>query len=116
MSLKAIYERFLANPNPSTDSVTPDVSLNYITTTKSFNDAGPVTKHISSQKHAVKDVSRKTLSSVEGPNSLCLEVETTLEFSLGGGAYLPDLDENFIADRTVTFATVSNSSIRLFTF
>ncbi|KAK2758713.1 hypothetical protein FQN54_003403 [Arachnomyces sp. PD_36] len=106
MSLKSIYERFIADPHPSTESVSPDVSLNYITTTTSFNDAGPVTKHLANQKRIVKDISRKTLSSVEGPNSLCLEVETTLEFVSGGGAYLPDLDDNFIADRTVTFATV----------
>lgn len=107
MSLKTIYERFLGDSNPSADALTPNVSLQYITTTTTFDNAGPVTKHLSNQKHVVKEISRKTLSSVEGPDSLCLEVETTLEFASGGGAYLPDLDDNFITDRTVTFATVS---------
>ena len=44
---------------------------------------------------------------VEGRHALSVDVETTLEFLNGGGAYLPGLDDNFVADRTVTFPMVS---------
>lgn len=48
----------------------------------------------------------KTLSFVEAPGTIVLDVETTLEFVSGGGAYLPSLDDNFLADHVVTFPTV----------
>lgn len=104
MSLKAIYERFLADPNAA--ALSPDVSLNYITTTTAFNGADAVRKHLSSQQKIVKKKSDKTLSAIEAPGALVLDVETTLEFVSGGGAYLPSLDDNFLADRVVTFPTV----------
>ena len=36
-----------------------------------------------------------------------MDVEITIEFLTGGGAYLPGLDDNFVADRVVTFPMVS---------
>lgn len=106
MSLKAIYERFLADPNSA--ALSPDVSLNYITTTTVFNGADAVLKHLSSQQKIVKKKSDKTLSAIEATGALVLDVETTLEFVSGGGAYLPSLDDNFLADRVVTFPTVGS--------
>jgi hypothetical protein len=107
MSLKAIYESFLANPNPA--ALGRDVSLNYITTTTTVTGADEVVKHLASQQRIVKKKSDKILSAIEAPASLVLDVETTLEFVAGGGAYLPSLDDNFLADRVVTFPTVSPS-------
>lgn len=46
------------------------------------------------------------LHCIESENEICLDVETTLEFVTGGGAYLPGLDDNFLADRVVTFPIV----------
>jgi hypothetical protein len=106
MSLKAIYERFLADPNPS--ALSHGVSLNYITTTTTFNGADAVLNHLSSQQKIVKNKSDKTLSAIETPDALVLDVETTLEFVSGGGAYLPNLDDNFLADRVATFPTVGS--------
>ena len=104
MSLKAVYERFLADPNSAV--LSPDVSLNYVTTTTAIQRADVVISHLSSQKRIVKRKSDKILNSIEGQGSLCLDVETTLEFVSGGGAYLPSLDDNFLIDRLVTFPMV----------
>jgi hypothetical protein len=104
MSLKAVYERFLADPNSAV--LSPDVSLNYVTTTTAIQRADVVISHLSSQKRIVKRKSDKILNSIEGQGSLCLDVETTLEFVSGGGAYLPSLDETFLIDRLVTFPMI----------
>jgi hypothetical protein len=106
MSLKAVYERFLASPNPL--SLSENVSLNYIPTLRTFTQSGPVIRHLESQsKNEVRKKAEKVIAAVEGQNSLSLDVETTLEFISSGGAYLPGL-ENFVTDRVVTFPSVSS--------
>lgn len=105
MSLKSVYERFLADP--ASAPLASDVSLIYITTTTTVNEAGAVLKHLSSQQRIVKKKAEKIIGVVEAPDSLCLDVETTLEFVDGGGAYLPSLDDNFLVDHVATFPTVS---------
>ncbi|KPI44893.1 uncharacterized protein AB675_2304 [Cyphellophora attinorum] len=91
MPLTEAYQRFLASPNPL--NLTDDVSLHYIPTLKSFNEQGPVIRHLESQnKNVVKTKTGKTISAVEGPNAIAIETETTLEFMVGGGAYLPGID------------------------
>jgi len=104
MSLKAAYERFLADPGSA--SLSPDVSLIYVPTTTTISESSAVLKHLSSQQKIVKKKSEKIISAIQATDSLCLDVETTLEFVSGGGAYLPSLDDNFLADRVVTFPTV----------
>jgi hypothetical protein len=105
MSLKAVYERFLTSPNPL--SLCDNASLNYIPTLRTFNQQGPVIRHLENQNRAeVRKKAEKIIGAIEGSNSLSLEVETTLEFISNGGAYLPGLD-NFVTDRIVTFPTVS---------
>ncbi len=54
------------------------------------------------------------MDAIESDNALCLEVDTTLEFLTGGGAYLPGLEENFLADRIVTLPIVGEQSIASF--
>jgi hypothetical protein len=108
MSLKTIYERFLASPNPL--SLTENASINYIPTLRTFAQPGPVIRHLENQnKNEVRNKAEKTIAAVEGHDSLSLDLETTLEFISGGGAYLPGL-ENFVTDRVVVFPSVSPSS------
>ena len=109
MALKAVYERFLSTPTSAV--LSPDVSLNYITTTTSITGSEQVIKHLNNQEKAVKKKGDKILSIVETPDTLVLDVETTLEFATGGGAYLPSLDDNFLADRVVTFPTVRSPTL-----
>lgn len=107
MSLRTIYERFLGSPNPS--SLSDDVSLNYITSLKTFAKPEAVVRHLEKQnKNEVRKKGEKVLGVVEGQYSLSLDLEMSLEFVSSGGAYLPGL-ENFVADRVVTFPCVRQS-------
>ena len=104
MSLKSVYETFLASPNPL--SLNEHASFHYVTTLTSFTNPGPIIKHLETQnKTVVRKKSEKIVSSVEGNGSLALEVEVTLEFIADGGAYLPGLD-NFVTDKIVTLPMV----------
>ncbi|SLM40678.1 hypothetical protein LPUS_11517 [Lasallia pustulata] len=103
-SLKAIYQTFLASPNAS--ALAHDASLNYITTLTTINSATAVIKHLRALAPVLKKKQEKVLSTVEADNAICMDVETTVEFVMGGGAYLPGLDDNFLADRVVIFPIV----------
>ncbi|KAA8648487.1 hypothetical protein EYZ11_002000 [Aspergillus tanneri] len=104
MIFKDLYQRFLVGPKPA--ALAPDVSVNYITTTTTVDGADAVFNHFTKQEHVVKCKSQQVIDAVEGPNSVCVDVETTLEFVSGGGVYLPSMDDNFLADRVATFPTV----------
>ena len=103
-SLKAVYQSFLANPNAS--ALNDDASLNYVTTLTTISSAAAIMRHHAAHQKALTKKGDKVLSCIEGDNALCLDIETTLEFISGGGAYLPGLDDNFLADRVVTFPIV----------
>lgn len=114
MSLKNVYERFLADHRQSTSSLAADASLIYIPTTTKVEGRDAVLNHLTKQQKIVKTKAQDILGVVEGSDSLCLDVETTVEFDSGGGAYLPQLDNNFLADRVASFPTVScHTSISL---
>ncbi|KAL9601365.1 MAG: hypothetical protein Q9219_002541 [cf. Caloplaca sp. 3 TL-2023] len=102
--LKAVYQRYLASPDAS--SFAPDGSLNYITTLTSIHKTDAIAKHLNAHQRVLRKKNEKILSTVEGDGSLCLEVETTIEFITGGGTYLPGLDDNFLADQLATFPIV----------
>jgi hypothetical protein len=105
MSLQAIYESFLGNPNAA--GLAETASIHYITTLTTISNAEPIATHLHTQnKSVVKKKAETVISAVEGPSALSLEVETTLEFISGGGAYLPGL-ENFVTDKVATFPAVS---------
>lgn len=104
--LKDSYQKFLANPRSA--PLAPNVSLIYVTSTTKIEGAEAVATHVSRQAAIVKKKSEQVISAIESSDSLCLDVETTLEFLEGGGAYLPSLDDNFLADRVVTFPTVNS--------
>lgn len=109
MSLKSIYERFLARPSAS--ALNEKASLSYITTLTTINTAGAIEKDFQAHEKVLKKKQEKVISAIEGSNSLCVEVELTLEFLTGGGAYLPNLDDNFLTDRVVTFPVVRSADL-----
>ncbi|KAK2741903.1 hypothetical protein FQN57_005462 [Myotisia sp. PD_48] len=104
MALRTVYERFLASPDPELLGGEP--SLHYITTTTTHANSEAILKHLSTLKRVLRKLSEKTLSVVEGSSSLCLDIETKLEFISNGGPYLPDLDDNFVVDQTVTIPII----------
>jgi len=104
MGLQAVYERFLASPNPL--NLAESATYQYVTTLTSFKQQGPIIKHLEvQQKDVVKKKAEKVISAVEGLTSVAFIVETTLEFISSGGAYLPGLD-SFIIDRIATLPVV----------
>ncbi|KAL6720723.1 hypothetical protein ACLMJK_002648 [Lecanora helva] len=103
-SLKAIYQSYLANP--SANSLSDNAALNYISTLTTINTAAAIIKHHAAHSKVLKKKEEKVLSCVESDNAVCLDIETTLEFLMGGGAYLPSVEDNFLADRVVTFPMV----------
>lgn len=108
MSLQDIYKRFLGSP--SADALADDASLHYITTTTSFAGASNITKHLSSLASQVKKEKETVLYAIEGQDAIALEVNTSLEFLIQGGPYLPGLEDNYVADRKVNFTIVSCQS------
>lgn len=103
---KTEYQRFLDSPRSA--KLADDVSLIYVPTTTKFEKADNVITHVLKQANVVKAKSHQIISAIEGSDSLCLDMETTLEFTEGGGAYLPQLDDNFLADRVAIFPTVNS--------
>ncbi|KAJ5817190.1 Nucleic acid-binding OB-fold [Penicillium robsamsonii] len=101
---KTEYQRFLDNPRSA--KLADDVSLIYVPTTTKFEKADNVITHMLKNANIVKTISNQIISAIEGSDSLCLDMETTLEFTEGGGVYLPSLDDNFLADRVATFPTI----------
>lgn len=110
-SLRAIYENHLSNPNAS--ALSDHAALNYITTLTTINTAAAIVKHHAAHQKVLKKKEEKVLSCIESSNAVCLDIELTLEFLTGGGAYLPGLDDNFLADRVVTFPMVRIPKIHL---
>jgi hypothetical protein len=104
MSLAA-YTAFLAAP--TTTALTDNASIHYIPTLTSIHDAAHVLKHLAAQAKLLTKKSDKVLSVVQGRTNLCVETETVIEFISGGGAYVPGLDDNFLADKVVRFPVVS---------
>jgi hypothetical protein len=104
MTFRDSYAAFLANP--SSGALAANATLHYITTLTSIQDATAIIKHLSVQEKLLKKKNQKILNAVEGQHALSVDVDTTIEFQNGGGAYLPGLDDNFVSDRTVTFPMV----------
>jgi hypothetical protein len=111
MSLAAKYKAFLARPSPSA-LASENAALHYITTLTSIYEAPAIIKHFTVQEKLLKKKEQKLLSVIESANALSVDVETTIEFVNGGGAYLPGLDDNFVADRIVNFPMVCGSTLR----
>ena len=104
MALKAEYQRYLTSATP--DVLSENASLHYITTLTTLNTSAAIVRHNKAHEKILKKKEERVLTAIEGQNELSLEIDTTLEFISGGGAYLPGLDDNFVADRTVNFPMV----------
>ena len=113
MTLLTNYKQFLADPKST--PLAPNASLIYITTAAKFDQPDAILTHLSKQEKIVKKKGVDTiLDAIEAPGSLFVDVETTLEFVTGGGAYLPTLDSEFIADHVVTFPMVLTAAPSFF--
>lgn len=105
MSLQSLYQGFLAEPSAA--ALAEASSFNYITTLTTINEPAAIVKHLAAQNKQLKKKQEKIIGSIESSDAVCLDVETTLEFISSGGAYLPGLDDNFVADQVVTLPIVS---------
>ncbi|MBE7180806.1 MAG: hypothetical protein INR71_06285 [Terriglobus roseus] len=105
MTLLSVLQAFLRDPN--TAVLADKASISYIPTLTTINEPTAIIKHLQAQGRQLKKNSESVLDAVEGSNALYLDTETTLEFVTSGGAYLPGLDDNFLADRIVTLPLVS---------
>ncbi|KAI0204674.1 hypothetical protein F4808DRAFT_411686 [Astrocystis sublimbata] len=99
MALAAAYQQFLAAPSPS--HLAENATLNYITTTTSLRGASEILKHLDTVRKQISKKKEDVLSLVHGENAIAIEFETGLEFLSSGAAYLPTMDDNFLADRAV---------------
>ncbi|OTB01507.1 hypothetical protein M426DRAFT_214675 [Hypoxylon sp. CI-4A] len=104
MALTAVYKQFLAAPDPS--QLAEGATLHYITTTTSFKGSADIIKHFNTSAKQLKKKKQDFLSVVESQNAIAAEIDTVLEFGSSGGPYLPGLDDNFLADRTVYLPVV----------
>ncbi|KAI1419448.1 hypothetical protein F5Y12DRAFT_777783 [Xylaria sp. FL1777] len=101
MALAAVYQQFLAAPNSS--HLAENATLNYITTTTAFRGSSEILQHLTTLRKQINKKKGNVLSLVHGQNAIAIEIETGLEFVTSGASYLPALDDNFLADRTVYF-------------
>ncbi|CAJ2513347.1 Uu.00g014660.m01.CDS01 [Anthostomella pinea] len=99
MALATAYKQFLAAPDASL--LAENSTLHYITTTTSFKGPADIINHVNASRKHLKVKKEDFLSAIEAQHTIAVEVDTTLEFVAGGGPYLPALDDNFLADRTV---------------
>ncbi|KAF2159147.1 hypothetical protein M409DRAFT_71267 [Zasmidium cellare ATCC 36951] len=95
------YLRFLQSP--STGELASDASIHYITTTTTITEPTAILKHLSAQAKQVEKKEEKIVFTIESDNGCCVETATTLQFRLGGGAFLPGMDSNMLDEREVTF-------------
>ena len=91
---------------PNASLLANDASLHYITTTTTLKDAPNIVKHVQSSNVQFKKKKEELLHAVEGRDSIAVEVDTVIEFLTTGGPYLPGLDDNFLANRTVYLLVV----------
>jgi hypothetical protein len=105
MALAAVYQQFLAAPSPS--HLAENATLNYITTTTTFRGASDIIQHLNTLHRQINKKKENVISLVHGQDAIATEIETGLEFVTSGASYLPALDDNFLADRTVYLPIVS---------
>lgn len=103
--MSAIYKQFLASPNSSL--LAENASLHYITTLTNFSGATEIIKHFTTLRRQVNKKQEEVVNAVEGRDTIAAEVFTAVEFLTSGGVYLPQLDDNFLTDRTAYIPIVS---------
>ena len=109
MALQAVYRSYLTSDNANV--LSDNACLHYIPTLTTINSSAAIARHNKAHVKILKKKNEVILNSIEADKALSLEIDTTIEFISGGGAYLPGLDDNFVADRTVIFPAVSSSIV-----
>lgn len=107
MTLADKYQTFLSRP--AADALAANASIHYIPTLASIAGASAILKHLLAQEKQLKKKTEKFLHVIEASDSLCVETETTFQFLTGGGCILPQLDDNFLADKDATLPVVRAS-------
>lgn len=104
-SLTKLYSEFITSPKR--DALHGQAGLHYIGSTgSSFQSGDAIINHLRREAGWYTKKEQKILSSVETHSSVVLEISNTIEFTNGGGMLLPNLDDNFVADQTVTLPMV----------
>lgn len=103
MALAAKYQSFIAAP--AQEALAPAAALHYLPSSTSVSGPTAIARHLRAQADQVK-AKHNFVHAIETARALSVESETTLRFDTGGGAYLPGLDDNFLADRVVTLPVV----------
>jgi hypothetical protein len=100
------YLSFLRSPSES--ALASDAALHYITTTTSIHESAAIIKHFQAQDKVVKKKAENVLSSFGTSDGAVVETDTTFEFIRGGGAILPQMDDNMLADSIASLPMVGN--------
>ncbi|KAJ5675087.1 uncharacterized protein N7477_005021 [Penicillium maclennaniae] len=100
--LQDSYKKLL---NKGNAPLAANVSLIYVPTTTRIDGADAVASHVRRQASIVEKQSEEIINVIESSNALCLDIEVTLKFN-GGGAYLPAMDDNFLADSVANISTL----------
>ncbi|KAF3090829.1 hypothetical protein TWF569_010254 [Orbilia oligospora] len=104
-SLTKLYSEFITSPKR--DSLHNQAGLHYIGSTgSSFQSGDAIINHLKREAGWYTKKEQKILSSVESHNSVVVEISNVIEFTNGGGMLLPNLDDNFVTDQTVTLPMV----------
>ncbi|KAI4807111.1 hypothetical protein E4T44_11191, partial [Aureobasidium sp. EXF-8845] len=98
------YLSFLRSPSES--ALASNAALHYITTTTSIHESAAIIKHFQAQDKVVKKKSENVLSSFGTSDGAVVETDTTFEFIRGGGAILPQMDDNMLADSVASLPMV----------
>ena len=106
--LQDSYKKLL---NKGNAPLAANVSLIYVPTTTRIDGADAVTSHVRRQASIVEKQSEEIINVIESSNALCLDIEVTLKFN-GGGAYLPAMDDNFLADSVANISMVNSPRSR----
>lgn len=93
---------------PSTGVLADNASISYVPTLTTITEPAAIIRHLQAQGRQLTKKTEKPLDAIDGNNGVFLDTETTIEFVTGGGAYLPGLDDNFLADKVVTFPLVGH--------
>ncbi|KAK6342810.1 hypothetical protein TWF718_008196 [Orbilia javanica] len=104
-SLTKLYSEFLVSPKR--DVLHSQAGLHYIGSTgNSFQSGDAIINHLRREAGWYTKKEQNILSSIETRNSVVLEISNVIEFTNGGGMLLPNLDDNFVTDQTVTLPMV----------
>ncbi|KAK6532998.1 hypothetical protein TWF281_007164 [Arthrobotrys megalospora] len=103
--LTRLYSEFINSPRR--DALHSQAGLHYIGSTgSSFQSGDAIINHLKKEATWYTKKEQKVLASVETQNSVVFEVSNVIEFTNGGGMLLPNLDDNFVTDQTVTLPMV----------